>query len=60
MFGRITLEPNDEKTGDIDVLFISSSLMKFITKSKEYLTSDAQIEGLIPDGTYIFTTAVEK
>ena len=60
MFNRIILELNSEKMEEVDEPFASSSILKFITKSKDYLTSDAQIEGCIPDASYNNTSAAEN
>ena len=49
MFERISLELNDEKLEEIDDPYVSSSIMKFITKSQDYVKSDGQMEAFIPD-----------
>ena len=49
MFERMSLELNDEKIEKNDVPYISSSIMKFITKSQDCVKSDGQVECFIPD-----------
>ena len=49
MFERISLELNDEKLEEIDDPYVSSSIMKLITKSQDYVKSDGQMEAFIPD-----------
>ena len=57
MFERISLELNDEKMEEVDDPYISSSILKCITKSKDYLSSDGQVEGFILDGEFNNTSA---
>ena len=56
MFQRMTLTLNGEKIEDPDNPYVSSTVLKFITKSKDYLESDGQIEGFIPDTSLNNTT----
>ena len=58
MFERISLELNDEKMEEVDDPYISSSILKFITKSKDYLLSDGQVEGFILDNELVNTSAI--
>ena len=57
MFERMSLELNDEKLEEIDNPYISSSIMKFITKSQDYVKSDGQVECFIPDSEFDNTSA---
>ena len=57
MFERMSLELNDEKLEEIDDPYISSSIMKFITKSQDYVKSDGQVECFIPDSEFDNTSA---
>ena len=57
MFERVSLELNDEKLEEIDDPYISSSIMKFITKSQDYVKSDGQVECFIPDSELDNTSA---
>ena len=58
MFERIGLELNDEKMEEVDDPYISSSILKFITKSQDYLSSDGQVEGFILDNELYNTSAI--
>ena len=49
MFEIMSLELNDEKIEENDVPYISSSIMKIIRKSQDYVKSDGQVECFIPD-----------
>ena len=49
MFERNSLELNDESLDGSDDPYVSSSIMKFITKSQDYVKSDGQVECFIPD-----------
>ena len=51
LFSRITVEWNGEIMEEINDPFITS-VLKFITKSKGYLSGDGQIEGFIPDAEF--------
>ena len=53
MFERMSIELNDEKLEEIDNPYISSLIMKFITKSQDYVKSDGQVECFIPDSELI-------
>ena len=57
MFERISIELNDEKLEEIDDPYISSLIMKFITKSQDYVKSDGQVECFIPDSKLDNTSA---
>ena len=47
----------EKKIEDPDNPYVSSTVLKFITKSKDYLESDGQIEGFIPDTSLNNTSA---
>ena len=49
MFSRMTLDLNGEVIEEIDNPYICSTALKFITKTKDYVSGDGQIEGFIPD-----------
>ena len=49
MFSRITLDLNGEIIEEVDSPYICSIALKFLTKSKDYILSDGQIEGFTPD-----------
>ena len=57
MFERTSLELNDERLDGSDEPFVSSSIMKFITKSQDYVKSDGQVECFIPDSELDNTSA---
>ena len=52
LFSRITVEWNGEIMEEINDPFVTSTVLKFITKSKDYLSGDGQIEGFIPDAEF--------
>ena len=52
LFSRITVDWNGEQMEEIDDPYITSTILKFITKSKDYLSGDGQIEGFIPDSEF--------
>ena len=37
---------------EINDPYVTSTVLKFITKSKDYLSGDGQIEGFIPDAEF--------
>ena len=57
MFERTSLELNDERIDGSDEPYISSSILKFITKSQDYVKSDGQVECFIPDSELDNTSA---
>ena len=57
MFERMSIELNDKKLEEIDNPYISSLIMKFITKSQDYVKSDGQVECFIPDSKLDNTSA---
>ena len=57
MFERTSLELNDERLDGSDEPYISSSILKFITKSQDYVKSDGQVECFIPDSELDNTSA---
>ena len=55
LFSRITLELNSEQMDEIDDPYVASTVLKFLTKSKDYVLGDGQIESFIPDGELVNT-----
>ena len=43
---------NGEQMEEIDNPYVTSTVLKFIKKSKDYLLGDGQIEGFIPDAEF--------
>ena len=41
-----------KKMEEINDPYVTSTVLKFITKSKNYLSGDGQIEGVIPDAEF--------
>ena len=52
LFSRMTIDWNGEIMDEIDNPFVTSTVLKFITKSKDYVSGDGQIEGFIPDAEF--------